>query len=64
MALVWKRLNSDSTYIATWTTEDEQNNTLPTVMPDGSPIPVNNFGINVATLNPYYWNGNEWIACE
>lgn len=64
MSVVFKNLNSENTKFATWTTEDETNNNLPTTMPDGSTIPINNFGINVQTLDVYYWDGSNWQPTE
>lgn len=57
---VWKNLNSQDTKFATWTNEDERENNLPTTLPDGGKIPINNFGINVQSLNIYYWDGTQW----
>lgn len=64
MSVIFKRLNSEDTRFATWTTEDETNGNLPTKMPDGSDIPINNFGVNVQNLNVYYWDGNQWQPTE
>lgn len=62
MAAIWKNLNSVDTRFLTWTNADLGN--LPTKMPDGSDIPINNFGVNVQTLDIYYWDGNQWQMTE
>lgn len=57
MSIEWKRLNSEGQVYPTWTNDDSSK---PTTMPDGTPIPVNHFGINVQSLSVYYWTGTEW----
>lgn len=60
----WKQLNSSKNRFLSFTQDEIDNDSLPTTMDDGLPIPLLNFGINIDKLDVYYWNGTEWIQTQ
>lgn len=61
MAAIFKNMNSINAQTLTFTNQDLEYNNLPFKMPDGSDIPINNFGINIDTFDIYYWDGSSWV---